>query len=211
MSLTLDYIRKEKKKGYAPIILFVGRQRAGKTALAIRFAWELDPNWSLKYMTFKIEDFVDIYDKHKNKIIILDEASVSLDPYEHMTISQRVYRHIIDTQAYLGNIVFLVLPFAKGIGKMHRDHVNAMVYVKGRGYYVSKAVLSRHDDLTFKPPYTMILEECWGTPLPPKHLWETYLKEGQKIYKENILELQKNILMDKIYGSKNKVEPIGVF
>lgn len=207
--LTLDYIRNQRKKGYAPIVLFVGRQRVGKTSMAMRFAYELDKKWSLDLMTFKIEDFVKIYDKHKRKIIILDEASVPLDPYEHQSITQRVYKHVIDTQAYLGNIVFLVLPFAKGIGKQHRDHVNIIVHVKARGFYTAKAVLSRHDDLSFQTPFSWIIEEVGDVPLPPPHIFDRYKNEFQEHYKKTILETQVSLLFNKLNPVQKK-KPVSV-
>lgn len=203
-TLVLTYIENQIKKGYSPIVLFVGRQRTGKTACAMRFAWELDHKWTPELMTYKIEDFVNLYDKYNNKIIILDEASVPLDPYEHANITQRVYKHVIDTQAYKQNIVFLVLPFARGIGKQHRDHVNVIVNMRGRGYYQAKAVLSRHDDLSFRVPWTMIIEEVWGIPLPPKEIWEQYKLGGQAVYKQNIMEMQKQMLQRKLQKTEPK-------
>lgn len=193
-TLVLRYLRNQIKKGYSPIVLIVGRQRTGKTAMAMRLAYDLDNTWTTDLMTFKIEEFLELYNRHEKKILILDEASVSLDPYEHMMISQRVYRHVIDTQAYKQNIIFLVLPFARGIGRTHRDYVNLIINVKARGFYVAKAVFSQHDDLSFKPPYAWILEEVYNVPLPPGHLWQPYLQKGQKNYKEGIMELQMSIL-----------------
>jgi len=203
-SLAITYLKNQIRRGYAPIVLFVGRQRSGKTATSMLFAHQLDPSWTTDLMTFKIEDFVDLYDKHNKKILILDEASVPLDPYEHMNITQRVYKHVIDTQAYKQNIVFLVLPFARGIGKQHRDYVNLIVYVKRRGYYVAKAVFAAHDDLSSRPPFAWIVEEKADVPLPPPHIWKPYLEIGQAVYKQSIMEAQKIRLALKGQGQPKK-------
>ena len=206
-SIVIKYIRKEIRKGFSPIILIVGRQRTGKTATAMRLAYDIDNTWHPSLMTSKIEEFLHLYNDHSKKILILDEASISLDPYEHMTITQRVYRHVIDTQAYKQNTIFIVLPFARGIGRTARDYVNMIINVKARGFYVAKAVFSQHDDLSFKPPYTWILEECHGVPLPPDHIWKPYLEGGQKKYKEAIMDVQMNILNKKVSGfSANVIE-----
>lgn len=197
-SLVIQHLKNEIKKGYAPIVLFVGRQRVGKTAMSMRFAWELDHSWTTDLMTYKVEDFVEIYDKYNKKIIILDEAGVTLDPYEHMSITQRVYSHVIQTQAYKQNVVFLVLPRAKNIGRQHRDYVDIIIHVRGRGCYTAKVVVSPHDDLSFRPPFQWIAEEKFGVPLPPAHIWKPYLESGQKQYKENILEMQKQMLTKKM-------------
>ena len=206
--LVIRYIRHQIKQGYSPLILFVGRQRVGKTAMAMRMAYDLDNTWTNDLMTFKIEDFLQLYNKHSKKILILDEASIGLDPYEHMMITQRIYRHIIDTQAYKQNIVFIVLPFAKGIGRTHRDYVNIIINVRARGFYVAKAVVAWHDDLSYKPPFTWILEEIYDVPLPPTHIWEPYIKSGQKIYKENIMELQMTILERKKVGNSSRMNVV---
>jgi len=110
MPLLLDYIKYQRKNGFSPILLFTGKQRMGKTSLAMATAEAIDPGWDpATNMMFKIEDFADAYDKLNNQILILDEAGISLDPYEHASITQRVYSHIVQTQAYKQNIVFLVL------------------------------------------------------------------------------------------------------
>jgi hypothetical protein len=195
MTILIDYLTNQKRLGFSPIVLFTGRQRMGKTALAMRIASEIDPDWNPnEYMMFRIEDFAEAYNKHNGKILILDEAGVSLDPYEHMSIQQRVYSHIVQTQAYKQNIVFLALPFASEIGKNHRKHVDAIVEVIWRGVYKLYRTSSWRSDLSQKPPRLELMEIVGGVPLPPKHIWDWYAGEGQKIYKENIMGLQNEIL-----------------
>lgn len=195
MTLLLDFIRNQRNAGFAPIILFVGRQRIGKTALAMTTASEIQTSWNPKeLMMFKIEEFADAYDMHDNSILILDEAGVSLDPYEHASITQRVYNHIIQTQAYKSNIVFLVLPFASEIGKVHRKHVDAIVEVVGRGVYKLYRTRTWRSDLSNKPPRLEIIEIVCDVPLPKKEIWDWYKLEGQNIYKKSIMEMQKEML-----------------
>lgn len=195
MPLLLDYIRHQTKMGFSPIILFVGRQRMGKTALAMEIAHEIDPKWDPKTnMMFRIEDFAEAYDTHEKSILILDEAGVPLDPYEHASITQRVYNHIVQTQAYKQNIVFLVLPFASEIGKQHRKHVDAIVEVIWRGVYKLYRTRSWRSDLSNKPPMLETIEIVGGVPLPPPHIWEWYKGEGQKTYKESIMAMQNEAL-----------------
>lgn len=193
-AILITYLKSQIKKGYAPIVLFCGRQRTGKTALAMRIATEINADWSPEMMTYKIENFADIYNKFDKQIIILDEAGVTLDPYEHATIQQRVYNHIIQTQAYKQNIVFLVLPFASEIGKQHRKHVDAIVEVVGRGTYKLYRTQSWRSDLSNKPPRLEIIEIVSGVPLPPARIWDWYKSEGQKVYKESIMQLQNDAL-----------------
>lgn len=191
VSLLLRYLRNQLKWGYSPIVLFVGRQRSGKTALALKIASEIDPDFNIsEQMTFRIEDFLKIYDKYSKKIIILDEAGVPLDPYEHASITQRVYTHVIQTQAYKQNILFLVLPKASGIGKRHAQYTDALVVVRGRGKYSFYKTLHWAGDFSQKPPKLFLLEIVNGVPLPPKGIWEHYMKAGQDEYKKEILDMQ---------------------
>jgi len=205
MVAIIKYIKHQRKKGYAPIILFVGKQRSGKTALALRIAYEVEKKFDIdKQMFFRIEDFANAYDKFHDKILILDEAGISLDPYEHMSITQRVYSHIVQSQAYKRNIVFLVLPFASEIGKNHRKHVSAIVHVLGRGLYSLYATTSWHPDLSFKPPRLIHVETVGLVPLPPPHIWDTYITTGQESYKKEIMDLQQSLLKLKKQGGKEK-------
>lgn len=195
MVLLIDYLKIQTKLGFSPIVLFTGRQRMGKTAMAMRIAYELDPTWDPKTcMTFRIEEFVEAYDKYSDKVLILDEAGVPLDPYEHFSITQRVYKHIIQTQAYKRNTVFLVLPFASEIGRAHCKHVTAIVEVVWRGVYVLYRTKSWHSDLSQKPPRLEKIEIVSHVPLPPPHIWEWYSSQGQTEYKESIMGMQKAVL-----------------
>jgi len=198
MTLALDYIRNQLKKGYSPIILIVGKQRVGKTALALRLAFELNPKFDIeKEMFFEIEKFASCIHKCDNKVLLLDEAGITLDPYEHMSVTQRVYNHIIQTQAYKKNVIFLILPFASEIGKTHRKHVSGIIEVIWRGGYKFYSASCWHSDLSYKPPRLTLIEQISGVPLPPKHIWENYIEFGQKVYKEQILNLQIDILAKK--------------
>ncbi len=195
MTGIIRYLNNRLSKGKSPIILVVGEQRSGKTALALRIAYEVDKKFDIKkQMFFDIREFATAMHKFNKRVLILDEAGVSLDPYEHMSIKQRVYNHIVQTQAYKQNIIMLVLPFASEIGKQHRKHTSAIIECRGHGRYIAYAVMKWYSDLSLKPPRLMTIEEVYGVPLPPPHIWNTYLDEFEKSYKESILELQRGLL-----------------
>jgi len=201
--ILLNYIRSRLMHGKSGLILVVGEQRSGKTAIALRIAYEIDHAFDIdKQMFFKIQEFAGAMHRFNRKPLILDEAGVSLDPYEHMTITQRVYNHIIQTQAYKQNVVFLCLPFASEIGKQHRKHVNAIVEVQRPGVCKVYATFKWYADLSFKPPRSMLIEHISNPPipLPPPHIWDKYRSEFEKQYKESILNLQNDILDKKFQG-----------
>lgn len=208
---TMKAFRKQIRDGYQLIVIFTGMQRSGKTATAMRFAYELDQSWTPDLMSFKIDDLVDLFSKNKHKIIIFDEAGVSLDPLQHLTLTQIVYKHIIQTQAYRQNHIFLCLPYAIEIGKAHRNHVQWTVNIRRYGnkvFYDTRKIMNRHDDLSFRPPYRYHLESAGAVPLPPKHIWEPYINKNQQVYKESIMTMQKNLLEARAKKNRPKPKPV---
>lgn len=186
--LFFDWIRKEVRMGYSPFILVVGRQRTGKTALALRMAWEIYKKFDIdKHLFFDIPSFAHAIDKYSQKVLVMDEVGTSLDPVERFNMAQRVYNHIVQSQAYKNNVIFLILPFASEIGKVHRKHVNAIIDVKARGIYRFNKVLQWHSDLSQKPPPVMHIQTIVNMPLPPAHIWDLYKNKYEKQMKQSIL------------------------
>lgn len=211
MDLILEYITKKMRKGHSPLIIVCGPTRTGKTALALKFASMIDKTFNVeKQMFFKIQDFARALAESNNKCLILDEAGVTLDPLEFQSVQQKVYNHLIQTQAFRTNCIFLVLPMARGIGKMHRDYVNAVVEVFARGCYKLYRTSIWHSDLSYKPPRLTHLETVVGVPLPPPEIWKPYLDFGQAAYKNTILDIQTAILEKKYGGVIQKPQVIEV-
>lgn len=58
-----------------------------------------------------------------------------------------------------------------------------------------------------KPPRLELMEIVSGVPLPPKHIWDWYAGEGQRVYKENIMALQNDILATRKKKLEKAVAP----
>jgi len=198
----VNWLKREIRNGNTPIVVFCGRQRSGKTATAMRFAYEIYPDkFSFENVTSDVEKFVELYEKFDHNIIILDEASDSLYVYDWNSLFQKVFSTINDTQAYKQNIVFLILPMVHKLGKIHRYDVDGIIMTrklrnwetkKQEIYYKYQIHMKQYNDLTMRPPRVMtILDWCGPVPLPPPHIWDTYLSEGQKQFKDKIM--QKNL------------------
>jgi len=195
VALIVDYFKEQLRQGFAPICLIVGRQRIGKTSLGLRLAYEFDKNFDIEsQFTFKILEFVKMYDKFENKILILDEAGVELDSFRAMEVRQRVLNHVIQTQAYKHNLVFFILPFASEIGKAHRKHVNVVIDVYKRKGYKAYASWSWRPDMSMKPPRLSLIEDVYDVPLPPPHIWDKYKAESEMQFKQSILTNEKELL-----------------
>ncbi len=187
-ALILHFIEGRRKRGFAPIVLIVGKQRMGKTCLALLLAYLLDRNFDVnKQMFFDVLTFAKAVDKYDNKILILDEAGVELDSYRYSDVRQRCFSHIVQTQAYKRNTLFIVLPHASDLAKCHRKYVDALLVVTRRGGYVLYKPNIQYWDMNTIDIRTMKMEYGVGLPLPPKHLYEEYKKSFEKQIKEDIL------------------------
>lgn len=209
----IRWLRKEKKNGFAPIVVFCGRQRSGKSLFAFTTAHELYPK-TFKFETHvvkDVEEFVKAYDKYDNDVIVLDEASDALYLYDWSSKFQKVFSIINDSQAYKMNTVFIVLPMVHKLGKLHRHDIDAVVEVTRRKayndvkqrwekavFYKYQKVMKRHNDLAMKPPRVInIVENCGPVPLPPKHILEPYMAIGQSEFKKEIMKKQLNQILGK--------------
>jgi hypothetical protein len=204
----VNWLRREIRNGNTPIVVFCGRQRSGKTATAMRFAHEIYPDkFTFDNVTSDVERFAEMYEKFDHNIIILDEASDSLYVYDWNSLFQKVFSTINDTQAYKQNIVFLILPMVHKLGKIHRYDVDAIIMTRKMRNYTTKQPeifykyqihMKNYNDLTMRPPRVMtILDWCGPVPLPPEHLWKTYLTEGQKQFKDKIMQKNLQAMMKK--------------
>lgn len=210
----VNWLRREIKHENTPIVVFCGRPRSGKTAGAMRFAWEVYPKkFTFKNVVSSIEDFARVFSETDHNIIILDEASDSLYVYDYNSLFQRVFSVINDTQAFKHNIVFIVLPMVHKLGKVHRYDVDAVVMMTKRRnydtnkpeiYYKYQVQLKAYNDLKMMAPRVMtVVDSCGPIPLPPEHIWKPYIDEGQKKFKDEIMKRN----LEKIFKKMNPEKP----
>jgi hypothetical protein len=189
MVVLLDYIRHQQANGYSPIIEFCGRQRMGKTRTAIRFALELDGDkLDLKeQLHVNALGVIKAYDKFNGRCIIYDEAGKDLDPYRQMSEISRAVSHVVQSQAYKRNVLFICLPFASDIGKTHRKQIDAVVHIYARGCYKLYACFRWHADLNDSPIRMTLMEQVFGVPKIPQYLEDYYSAYVEKQTKQDIL------------------------
>jgi hypothetical protein len=198
----VNWIKKDVRNGNTPIVVFCGRPRSGKTAFAMRCAYELYPKkFKYEHVTGDISTFAELYSTLTNDVIILDEASDALYVYDWNSVFQKVFSVINDTQAYRHNVVFIILPMVHKLGKLHRYDVDAIIKTTKRKnyetnkpevYYKYKIHMKNYDDLAMRPPRTMtILDWCGPVPMPPDEIWKPYIEKGQSEFKVKIM--QKNL------------------
>lgn len=205
----VNWVKREIRNGNTPIVVFCGRQRSGKTATAMRFAYEIYPDkFTYENVCGDVETFARRFQETDHNIIILDEASDSLYVYGWADMFQKVFSVINDTQAYKHNIVFIILPQVHKLGKLHRYDVDAIIKTTKRKnfetgkqevFYKYKIHLKQYDDLSMKPPRVMtILDWCGAVPLPPEHLWKPYIEKGQKEFKDKLMKKNMDAMFKKL-------------
>ena len=189
MTLLTLWAKARVYRGFAPIILIVGKQRMGKTCLALLFAYLLDKKFSPdKYMFFDILSFAKATNKYNKKILLLDEAGIELDTYRYSDVRQRCFSHIVQSQAYKQHTLFIVLPHASDLAKCHRKYVDALIVVNRRGGYIMYRPFVDYWDMNDIDINVRKMEEIYDIPLPPQHLFLEYKRKFEKQIKKGIIE-----------------------
>lgn len=209
MNIFLEWARNRIRKGFSPIILIVGKQRTGKTCLALLFAYMLDSNFDPdKQMFFDVVSFAKAVNKYHNKVLILDEAGIELDSYRYNDTRQRAFSHIIQSQAYKQNTLFLVLPHSNDLAKCHRRHIDAYVVVPYRRQYIFANPYISYWNLNEIDIRARKIEHIYHVPLPPSHLYAAYKKRFEAQIKQGILEGELEKLDKFIQSMKPKEKPV---
>lgn len=218
----VNWLRRQVRDGFAPIVVICGRQRSGKTSAALRFAYELYPKkfkYDRLHFTKDVEEFAIAYSQLKNDIIILDEASDSLYVYDWNSLFQKVFSIINDTQAFRNNIVIIILPQVHKLGKLHRYDVDVVLQVmrsknpithEKETFYKYLAHIKQYSDMAMRPPRMMHIGTFGPIPMPPENIWRPYIDVEQAAFKEEILQKKLQLIVEKLSGRKETVKPISV-
>ena len=200
----VNWLRRDIQNGNTPTVAFCGRQRGGKTAFAMRCAYELYPNsFDSMHMVNSIEEFAKAMLKFTHSVIVLDEASVSLYIYDWASFYHKIFSIIQDTQAFKHNTVFIVAPYLYALGKLHKYSVDAIITLSKKKVlnetngrieklhaYKFKIHHKQYDNFEVKKVITTFVGEFVGIPLPPPEIWGPYISKGQQEFKEKILNAQ---------------------
>lgn len=133
------------------ILFIVGEKRTGKSYSAIRLGEVLQKSWGLppfeveKQLFFEPEGLVKAFQKYTNRVLILDEASLSLDSRQWFTVESKILNSLLQTQGFRKNVVlltsptladfdkrslgfghFMILTFRVGFSKVYRIKINQL-------------------------------------------------------------------------------------
>jgi len=129
------------KKDDDCVLVVDGRERAGKSVLALQVACALDPTFNLDRVAYNPKDFEDIIFKaEKYQCVILDEAMDIFYGKESQSWVNKYFNKLLAKIGQLNLIVILVLPSFFELDKypsLHRSRVLLHIYTrrKQRGFF----------------------------------------------------------------------------
>lgn len=175
------------KHGESPVILIVGKPRKGKTLTAIFWSIIFKLNFTKIPLERSIWKSIDKFmeDVWKEDIVgrslIIDEAQKDLDISAWNNKLGMALVKYNGSQAIRGNILFIILPYARWLPWVQIPAINYIINVKGNGWSTYSAHKTREDD--FKGKSYKVLLEVRRIPMVPdeildqKETWEVPIKK----------------------------------
>lgn len=199
----LGYCISQMRNGFSPLIIIVGKQRVGKSFIAVWLAHNIaqffnktfDP---IRNTFYDPEEVIRTLNTFEKESIIIDEAGAYLNKTEWYSKIAIALDKIVQTQGYLHNCYIFCSPFGADVAKTFRKHFDLMIYVRKKGVFVVKKIPKKYDDMTGKvfKPYR-IQQVVIRKGAVPADLWErydTYSKEKKKELSENVILTKPNAI-----------------
>lgn len=212
-------IERDLKRGRSPVIAVFGDPRTWKTISAIFWSWILKENFTkypLKDSIWKdIDSFItDVSEKNiRGRALILDEAQKDLDIGAWNTMLGRALVKYNGSQAIRGNILFIIMPYARWLPWIQQPSINYIIATINDGWAVYKAHKTKVDDFSGKSYRVML--ETRRIPLIPQELldqkneWEIPAKDDiLRDIKNSIGIKKKRTSTDLIAAQKKRNEEL---
>lgn len=180
-------IVRDLRNGESPIILVVGKPRTGKTLTAMFWSWIFKENFvkiPLEKSIWKsIDQFIgDVLKENiKQRALIIDEAQKDLDVSAWNSKLGMALVKYNGSQAIRGNILFIILPYARWLPWVQIPAINYLIMTQGNGWSTYSAHRTRPDD--FKGRSYKVMLEVKKVPMVPQEIldqkdkWEIPVKE----------------------------------
>jgi ABC-type dipeptide/oligopeptide/nickel transport system ATPase component len=199
-------------------MVIVGRPGSGKSYTALKFAETIEPDFSpekqIIYYPEQFESVIDYVRENKRKVLIFDEAHVTLSSRKWFSITNLALNNIMTTFRQLHRLaVFFVTPYQSFVDKQLRvlfDYycvVNKSIH---RGYPTVYALLYEIKvnffDLRDQTPYLQKLRIIWNgqiyvvgemkIELPSERVINEYENQSMK-FKTEIMKKSLETIVDK--------------
>jgi len=114
MSFIIKHIQNQITRNRNFVGIFVGRVGTGKSYSAMRFAEQLDPEFSEERVFFKVEDLLETINAGTLKagnVIILDEGGIAVSNRQHyMDKFNKAMSYLLQTWRHRNIIMFVTVP-----------------------------------------------------------------------------------------------------
>lgn len=140
----LNRISNRLNKGYSPIIVISGEERAGKSELAqllLHYCHnktnilrgEIDRESIKNHLTYDVIEFIQFIQNNKRVGIIVDEAGSLLKSTKHQSSYNETADEVIQTMGFKNNLYIFITPQFTRLDKKIRSKADIVLEVIGRG------------------------------------------------------------------------------
>lgn len=177
----------------------VGDTGDGKSMAALRIGEVLDPNFSIDNVAFDIVEFLKLVMDDsfgQGSVIVLEEASIEASAMEWHSVSNKVFRQVLDTWRHQNRMAIITLPSFKALDKGARRRTSAIVEMEEakawKGYSQAKFKRAEYnnidDNFTSPFPHLEGMKRKWiRFNLPSEELREEY-ETAKEDYTEGLNE-----------------------
>lgn len=115
------------------VAAFCGETGSGKSYSALRFCEFIDPTFSVDRIAWNLEEFVELVnqDLPPGSMILLEEASTSLNAKSWWEKEQQLVQQILDTWRHFNRGAVLTLPSFNQLQKDSRGRCHALAETRG--------------------------------------------------------------------------------
>lgn len=215
----IHYLFSLIKRGYSPMVIICGKQRIGKSFIAVWLSYlmmklldkEYDPIKHTFYDPIKSTESLERQDKIP---LMIDEAGSILARREWQRKTHAVIDTAVQTAGYKSILWLFVTPFTSDVDKLFLKHFDFQVRVDNRGFYKAFRIVKKYD--AFKPEDSMKRKFLDQISIPikslPKDIWIRYRKyskeEKDKMRKEKVKEIKNKDIKLPIGRPKKKRLPL---
>lgn len=159
LAQNLNGLKDNLRKDYDAFVVVTGKERTGKSTLALQCAKLVDPTFNLTRVVFTPDQFIDaVYNAEKYQAIVYDEAHGGLNSKGTMSTVNKKLIQTFTEMGFRNLYVFLVLPSFFELGRYAAIHrTNLLIHTHERGAYM---VFShrRKKDIYLKGKKTMTIK-----------------------------------------------------
>lgn len=190
------------------VVTVVGDPGDGKSYASLRLAEVIDPDFSLDQVASGIGEFMHLVNDNsysQGQPIILEEGSIEASAYDWHSISNKVFRQVLDIWRNQNRMAIINLPNFQALEKGARrrtDLIVEMVEAKPwKEYSKAKVKKAKYNNISdnFTTPFPIIdgMERKWMKfNLPSEETREAYEQKKSEYNQERYEELLEELLED---------------